>query len=97
MSQDYFGEPGPSKQKQAETPSTPALKWQRPSYMTVGSGSTSEHADRLQAMLEVDSGYGSMADGASISGNRWDPDNLSDTPTGAFSPLQPGASPPHSE
>lgn len=31
-----------------------------PAYMTVGNGSTSQHAARLQAMLEQDSGYGSI-------------------------------------
>ncbi|KAI8666496.1 Dynamin-type G domain-containing protein [Fusarium keratoplasticum] len=30
----------------------------RPNYMTVGNGTTSEHAARLQSMLDVDSGYG---------------------------------------
>jgi hypothetical protein len=39
----------------------------RPQYMTVGSGSTSEHAARLAAMLDDDSGYGgSAADGAAF-------------------------------
>lgn len=45
----------------------------RPNYMTVGNGSTSESAARLQAMLDQDSGYGgSVADDASM--NRgWNP------------------------
>ncbi|KAL7935711.1 hypothetical protein V8C35DRAFT_298039 [Trichoderma chlorosporum] len=30
----------------------------RPNYMTVGNGTTSEHAARLQSMLDIDSGYG---------------------------------------
>ncbi|KAL1297720.1 hypothetical protein AAFC00_006264 [Neodothiora populina] len=39
----------------------------RPNYMTVGSGSTSEHAARLAAMLDQDSGYGgSEADATSM-------------------------------
>jgi len=39
----------------------------RPQYMTVGNGSTSEHAARLAAMLDTDSGYGgSIADGATF-------------------------------
>jgi replication fork clamp-binding protein CrfC len=39
----------------------------RPQYMTVGNGSTSEHASRLAAMLDNDSGYGgSIADGATF-------------------------------
>ncbi|KAM5353939.1 hypothetical protein ACJ41O_000589 [Fusarium nematophilum] len=35
----------------------------RPNYMTVGNGTTSEHAARLQSMLDVDSGYGSSIAG----------------------------------
>ncbi|THY35507.1 hypothetical protein D6D01_01278 [Aureobasidium pullulans] len=39
----------------------------RPQYMTVGNGSTSEHAARLAAMLDNDSGYGgSIADGTTF-------------------------------
>ncbi|KAF2397643.1 hypothetical protein EJ06DRAFT_481435 [Trichodelitschia bisporula] len=39
----------------------------RPGYLTVGTGSTSEHADRLAALLDSDSGYGgSIADGESL-------------------------------
>jgi len=33
----------------------------RPQYMTVGSGSTSESAARLQALLDNDSGYDDVA------------------------------------
>ena len=33
---------------------------QRPGYMTVGSGSTSHHATRLQHLIDDDSGYGSL-------------------------------------
>ncbi|KAL9076875.1 MAG: hypothetical protein Q9157_003542 [Trypethelium eluteriae] len=51
----------------------------RPGYMTVGSGSTSESAARLQAMLDDDSGYGgSMADGDFERG--WHPGLTSDSP-----------------
>ncbi len=35
----------------------------RPVYMTVGSGSTSSHAARLQALLDDDSGYGGSVGG----------------------------------
>lgn len=101
MSQDYFGEPGSSKQKQpadSNTSGSPQrAQWQRPSYMTVGSGSTSESADRLQDMLEKDSGYGSMADGASFSADQWGSNILPDTPSSSMSPLHPGASPPQCE
>lgn len=46
--------------------------------MTVGTGSTSEHAARLAAMLDQDSGYGgSQADGTSL--NRgWNPGQTED-------------------
>ncbi|KAI4870838.1 hypothetical protein F4820DRAFT_146431 [Hypoxylon rubiginosum] len=59
MSQDYFSK-GKSaagrddEQQNTPPPSTPS----RPGYMTVGSGSTSLHATRLQSLLDNDSGYG---------------------------------------
>lgn len=40
------------------TPAMSAAPATAPAYMTVGTGSTSQHAARLQAMLEQDSGYG---------------------------------------
>jgi GTPase SAR1 family protein len=41
----------------------------RPKFMTVGTGSASESAARLAALLDDDSGYGgSIADGASLAG-----------------------------
>ncbi|KAG5981765.1 hypothetical protein E4U55_002594 [Claviceps digitariae] len=69
MSQDYFTgkgkeplrpEPdrdGPKK----PSPDTPSSA--RPHFMTVGTGSTSEHAARLQNMIDVDSGYGGSVTG----------------------------------
>lgn len=39
----------------------------RPGYMTVGAGSTSEHAARLQALLDNDSGYGGSIVGDEVS------------------------------
>ncbi|KAK2594119.1 mitofusin [Conoideocrella luteorostrata] len=66
MSQDYFtgkgkeplrAEPDPDATKESDTPSSTT----RPQYMTVGTGSTSEHAARLQNMLDIDSGYGGSA------------------------------------
>ncbi|KAF4469398.1 mitofusin [Fusarium albosuccineum] len=35
----------------------------RPNYMTVGNGTASQHAARLQSMLDVDSGYGGSVAG----------------------------------
>ena len=68
MSQEYFSPKGKGKSKgkpagsddvpeQQLAPGAPAT----PAYMTVGTGSTSEHAARLQEMLEADSGYGSLS------------------------------------
>ena len=62
MSQDYFSSKGKSPQVHKDNdgdgpekaPTLPA----HPLYMTVGDGSTSQHAARLQALLENDSGYG---------------------------------------
>jgi mitofusin len=69
MSQDYFSDngkgkapvpPPPQPDSDGDTPNDPtATSASQPKYMTVGNGSTSEHAARLQQMLEVDSGYGS--------------------------------------
>ena len=53
--------------------------------MTVGSGSTSEAASRLTAMLDQDSGYGgSEADGQSMS-RGWNPGVTDDRFTPALS------------
>lgn len=58
--------------------------------MTVGSGSTSESAARLQAMLDQDSGYGgSIADGDSISSG-WNPGMTEDRFTPSQTPVKPG-------
>ena len=62
----------------------------RPQYMTVGSGSTSESAARLKALLDNDSGYeGSMAgDNAGVP--RWNPTLTEDRPTPQHSPMPKG-------
>jgi GTPase SAR1 family protein len=44
-----------------------------PSYMTVGNGSTSEHAARLAALLDQDSGYGGSIGDAETLVNGWHP------------------------
>ncbi|KAI6370947.1 hypothetical protein MCOR25_004079 [Pyricularia grisea] len=58
------GSSGATNETQSPGPSGP------PSYMTVGTGSTSEHAHRLQALLDNDSGYGGSiaGDGAPLIG-----------------------------
>ncbi|QIW95362.1 hypothetical protein AMS68_000880 [Peltaster fructicola] len=45
----------------------------RPQYMTVGSGSTSESAAKLQAILDADSGYGGSIISDDASENSWHP------------------------
>ncbi|KAK0722584.1 hypothetical protein B0T26DRAFT_703323 [Lasiosphaeria miniovina] len=44
-----------------------------PAYMTVGTGSASHHAARLQAMLDRDSGYGGSMAGDDVSPSMFDP------------------------
>lgn len=60
----------------------------RPGYMTVGSGSTSEHAAKLQAMLDKDSGYGGSSAGGdddhhNIAASTHDTPHLFSSPHGA--------------
>ncbi|KAI5367809.1 Putative short coiled-coil protein [Septoria linicola] len=69
----------------------------RPQYMTVGSGSTSEAASRLQALLDEDSGYGGSATGDDTMENSWHPGPTSDRFTPAHTPVRPGDSNPESE
>ncbi|KAG6016483.1 hypothetical protein E4U54_001345, partial [Claviceps lovelessii] len=69
MSQDYFTgkgkeplRPEPARDTpEKASPDTPSSA--RPHYMTVGTGSASEHAARLQNMIDVDSGYGGSITG----------------------------------
>ncbi|KAI1143738.1 hypothetical protein F5Y05DRAFT_362384 [Hypoxylon sp. FL0543] len=60
MSQDYFsskkGKSATGRNRDRDAPSSPASG--RPGYMTVGNGSTSQHAARLQSLIDDDSGYG---------------------------------------
>lgn len=59
--------------------------------MTVGSGSTSESAARLQALLDNDSGYGGSVAGDSFNGAAtWNPTLTEDRPTPGHSPMPMG-------
>ncbi|KAK4541001.1 hypothetical protein LTR36_008370 [Oleoguttula mirabilis] len=62
----------------------------RPQYMTVGSGSTSESAARLQAMLDEDSGYGGSVMGGDDMENAWHPGPAQDRFTPDHTPVKPG-------
>nr|POF14002.1 transmembrane gtpase fzo1 [Quercus suber] len=63
----------------------------RPQYMTVGSGSTSESAARLQALLDTDSGYGGSGTGdAAYDENGWHPGPPQDRLMPEHMPMRPG-------
>ncbi len=63
----------------------------RPQYVTVGSGSTSESAARLQALLDNDSGYGGSVAGDALNGvPTWNPALTEDRPTPSHSPMPRG-------
>jgi mitofusin len=93
MSQEYFSSKGKSPQgqhddeQQDDNVANPSSSGATPGYVTVGSGSTSHHAARLQSLLDNDSGYGgSMIDGdlnssrVPLGSPRTDP-SLGDMPT----------------
>ncbi|WPG99250.1 Hypothetical protein R9X50_00206100 [Acrodontium crateriforme] len=69
----------------------------RPHYMTVGSGSTSESAARLQAMLDEDSGYGGSITGDDMGENAWNPGPPQDRFMPGHTAVGPGESNPASE
>jgi mitofusin len=67
----------------------------RPKYMTVGTGSTSESAARLQALLDrqdEDSGYGGSIMGDHAGAPVWNPINTEDRPSPALTPTLRGQS-----
>lgn len=80
-SNDYFNSP-PTGPRRANT---------NPGYMQVGTGSSSEHARRLQAIIDNDSGYGgsTLADGDGGEG-AWHPGLSYDRPTPSHTPTQHG-------
>ena len=83
MSQNYF--PPSSSKARSDAPEGTAVNQHnehfRPNYLTVGSGATSESANRLTEMLDDDSGYGSMVDGHL--GERFNPAFSTDSPIGS--------------
>ncbi|KAK4553897.1 mitofusin [Recurvomyces mirabilis] len=62
----------------------------RPQYMTVGGGSASESAARLQAMLDEDSGYGGSITGDETMENVWHPGPAEDRFTPNHTPVKGG-------
>jgi GTP-binding protein EngB required for normal cell division len=58
-----------------------------PQYMTVGSGSTSEHAARLTQLLEEDSGYGGSIIDGDASATSWHPGLGQDEFTPSHTPV----------
>lgn len=100
MSQDYFKEKGKSSDSYGSgrdnpqyRPPTPAG---RPRYITVGTGSASENAARLQALLNndfEDSGYGGSVAGNGVNAApAWNPTLTEDRPTPSHSPMVQGQS-----
>ena len=88
MSQEYKGK-GKAPQEEGSSSGRPSST--RPQYVTVGSGSTSESAARLQALLDHDSGYGGSVAGDSFSGApTWNPALTEDRPTPSHSPMPRG-------
>lgn len=74
MSSDMPSGSGYASPARSSSSSTNRRSSGRPSYMTVGSGSTSEAAARLTAMLDQDSGYG----GSNVDGQGWNPGTTDD-------------------
>lgn len=96
MSQEYFN--GKGKAPADEAGDQNALRHtptKRPRYVQVGTGSASEAAGRLQAMLDQgyeDSGYGGSVMGDSQHGApAWNPALMEDHPTPAHSPVTKGS------
>lgn len=95
MSQDYFTDKGKAPARHepdADAPKGTASPSGRPHYMTVGTGSTSEHAVRLQNMLDIDSGYGGSVAGedhhaTTASASTWDVAMHHDRQSGALHQL----------
>lgn len=88
MSQEYFPGKGKSSSNPAEDQyeTSSATSSSRPQYVTVGTGSASESAARLRAMLDNnDSGYG-----GSLSDSTWNPTMTEDMPAPAHTPTVRG-------
>ena len=82
MSNDYFAGDGSAESSSSRTGLDATAQSEKPSYMTVGSGSTSNNAAALMATLDGDSGYGtSIADDNTSQVSRsWRPGLTADTP-----------------
>ncbi|PMD59306.1 uncharacterized protein K444DRAFT_530559 [Hyaloscypha bicolor E] len=90
MSQEYHGKGKAAGDGEASSSRRPASG--RPQYVTVGSGSTSESAARLQALLDNDSGYGGSVAGDALNGVPvWNPALTEDRPTPSHSPMPRGS------
>ncbi|KAM3514487.1 hypothetical protein MY11210_001830 [Beauveria gryllotalpidicola] len=77
MSQEYANGKGkaPARQDAQPDANNTARHPNETKFMTVGNGAASEHAARLQQLIDVDSGYGGSIAGdeqASMAGANWD-------------------------
>ncbi|KAG0648798.1 Transmembrane GTPase fzo1 [Hyphodiscus hymeniophilus] len=91
MSQEHYKGKGKDSEE-GDSTSNPPRSSTRPKYVTVGTGSTSESAARLQALLDNDSGYGGSVAGDNLNGAApgWNPTLTEDRPTPVHSPMQRG-------
>ncbi|CAL3966453.1 hypothetical protein PZA11_003104 [Diplocarpon coronariae] len=90
MSQEYNkGKGKECLKEESSSSSTKRRSLNRPQYVTVGSGSTSESAARLQALLDNDSGYGGSVAGEN-GVSAWNPALTEDRPAPLHSQLPRG-------
>ncbi|KAH8668112.1 hypothetical protein BGZ60DRAFT_408616 [Tricladium varicosporioides] len=88
MSQQYDKGKGKIPAEEGSSPSNHTPNPNRPQYITVGTGSTSQSAARLRAILDNDSGYGGSVAGDGINTvPAWNPALTEDRPTPSHSPI----------
>lgn len=81
MSQEYYksGESSlPSRREPLQDDGEQKPQYQTPQYMTIGADGPSESAQKLAAILDNDSGYGSISDGDWR--NAWHPNRMAESP-----------------
>ncbi|KAF4635857.1 hypothetical protein G7Y89_g2235 [Cudoniella acicularis] len=91
MSQEHQKGKGRDSAEESSVSHPPRANPNRPQYVTVGSGSTSQSAARLRAILDNDSGYGgSVAGDGNNASPAWNPTLTEDRPTPSHSPMPLG-------
>ncbi|KAJ5757505.1 uncharacterized protein N7511_006199 [Penicillium nucicola] len=98
MSQEYYPGEGSSRASSSRFPGEEEIPERNPffpppTYMTVGSGSTSDSATALMTSLNQDSGYGGSIAGESMEDDpnaAWRAGLMEDRPTPIHTPTRPG-------